>query len=52
MCLEIYKLDPAKFLSAQGSLKTTKVKLDPLTDIYILLMLEKDIIGGICHTIY
>ena len=33
MCLEIYKLDPAKFLSAPGLawqavLKKTKVKLD------------------------
>ena len=33
MCLKIYKLDPAKFLSAPGltwqvALKKTKVKLD------------------------
>ena len=38
MCLEIYELDPAKFLSAPGlawqaALKKTKVKLDLLTDI-------------------
>ena len=35
MCLEIYELDPAKFLSAprlawQAALKNTKVKLDLL----------------------
>ena len=57
MCLEIYKLDPAKFLSApglalQGALKKTKVKLDLLTDIDMLLMVEKGIRGGICHSIY
>ena len=56
-CLEIYELDPAKFLSAQGlawlaALKKTKVKLDPLTCIDMLLMVEKGIRGGICHSIY
>ena len=44
--LKIYKLDPAKFLSAPGlawqaALKKTKVKLDLLTDIDVLLMVEK-----------
>ena len=57
MCLEIYKLDPAKFLSApglalQGALKQTKVKLDLLTDIDMLLIVEKGIRGGIYHSIY
>ena len=57
MCLKIYELDPAKFLSAPGlawqaSLKKTKVKLDLLTDIDMLLMVEKGIIGGIYHSIY
>ena len=57
MCLEIYKLDPAKFFSVPGLaweavLKKTKVKLDLLTDIDILLMVEKGIRGGICHSIY
>ena len=38
MCLEIYELDPAKFLPAPGlawqaALKKTKVKLHLLTDI-------------------
>ena len=56
MCLEIYALDPAKFVSVPrfarfGGLKT-KVKLDLLTDIGVLLMVEKDISGGICHSIY
>ena len=43
MCLEISELDPAKFLSAPGlaALKKTKVKLDLLTDIDVLLMVEK-----------
>ena len=46
MCLEIYKLDPAKYISAprlawQAALKKTKVKLELLTDIDMLLMVEK-----------
>ena len=45
MSLEIYKLDPAKFLSTPGlawqaALKKTKVKFDLLTDIDMLLMAE------------
>ena len=57
ICLEIYELDPAKFLSAPGlaweaALKKTKVKLDLLIDIDVLLMVEKDIRGGICHSNY
>ena len=57
ICLEIYKLDLAKFLSAPGlvwqiTLKKIKVKLDLLTDINILLTVEKGIRGGICHSIY
>ena len=57
MCLEIYELDPAKFVSAPGlewqaTLKKTKVKLDLLTDIDILLMVEKRITGGMCHSIH
>ena len=55
MCLEICELDPAKFLSAPGfawpaALKKTKVKLDLLTDIDMLLMVEKGIRGRICHS--
>ena len=34
------------------SLKITKVKLDLLTDIDTLLIVEKGIIGGICHAIH
>ena len=57
MCLEIYELDPENFLSAPGlawqaALKKTKVKLDLLTDINMLLMVEKAIRGGIFHSIY
>ena len=57
MCLKIYKLGPAKLLSAPGiayqaTLKNTKVKLDLLTDIDMLLVVEKAITGEICHSIY
>ena len=43
ICLEIYELDPAKFsvLAWQAALKMTKLKLDLLTDINILLIVEK-----------
>ena len=57
MCLEIYKLDSSKFISVPGltqqtALKKTKVKLDLLTDIDMLLIVEIGIKGGICHSIY
>ena len=57
MCVEIYKTDPANFLLAprlewQAALKYTKVKLDLLSDIEILLMVGKGIKGGTCHSIY
>ena len=35
----------------QAALKKTKVKLDLLTDIDMLLMTEKGIRGGKCHSI-
>ena len=62
MCIKIYELDPAKFLSAhvlarQAALKKTKVKLDLLTDIDMLEKYgrkygRKTLRGGICHSIY
>ena len=56
MCLQIYVLDPAKFHSAPGlawkaHLKKTKVRLELLTDIDMLLMVEKGIKGNLCHSI-
>ena len=48
MCIEIYELDPAKFLSAPGlaqqaALKKIKVLLDLLTDIHMhKKVLEKE----------
>ena len=57
ICLEIYELDTAHFLAAsdlawQAALKKTKLKLDLLTDISMLVMAEKGIRGGICHSIH
>ena len=57
MCLKIYELDLARFLSAprlvqHTALKKTKVKLDLLTDVDMLLMVEKSIKGGTGHSIY
>ena len=52
MCLENYQLDPAQFLSApvlawQAASNKAKVKLELLIDIYMLLLVEKGIRGGI-----
>ena len=52
MYLKIYKLDPVNFLSAlglayQAAFKKTEVKLELLTDIDTLFMVEKEIKGGI-----
>ena len=39
-------------LAWQAALKKTKLKLDLVTDTNMLLMVEKGIRGGICHSIY
>ena len=56
MYLEIDELDPTRFLTVAGlewqaALTKTKVK-DLLADISLLLMVEKGVRGGICHSIY
>ena len=56
-CVEIYELDPAHFLSASGlaweaCLKKTKIRLELLTYIDMLLMVEKGIRRGMCHAIH
>ena len=53
-CIKIYRLDPAYFLTAPGlawqaCLKETRVELELLTDIDMLLMVENGIRGGICQ---
>ena len=53
MCLDIYELDPAYFVSAPGlawqaCLEKTGVKLELLTDYGMILMTEKGIRGGNC----
>ena len=57
MCLEIFELDPAKFISPpqlvwEATLKKTKVKLDLLNDIDMLLVIEKGIRRGTYNSIY
>ena len=56
-CIEIYELDPAHFLSAPGlawkaCLKKTKLELELLANIDMLLMVEKGIRGGIYQAIH
>ena len=57
MCIKVYELDPAHFLSLPGLawqayLNKTNVKLELLTDYDMLLMVEEGIRGGICHSIH
>ena len=59
---EIYGLDPAHFfflfvffalgLAWQAAFKKTKVKLDTLTDIDMLFMIQKGIRGGIYQAVH
>ena len=56
-CIEIYKLDPAHFLSAPGlawqaCLKKTEVELELLTDNDMLMMFEEGTRGGMCQATY
>ena len=56
-CTELSELNSAPFLSAPGlawqaCLKNTEVELELLTNIDMLLMVEKGIRGGICHAIH
>ena len=49
---KLVKFHLAPGLAWQAALKKTKIKLDFLTDIDILLMVEKGIIGRICQSVY
>ena len=57
MCIKVYGLDPAYFLSAlglawQACLKKTGVKLELLKDVDMLLIIEKGVRRGICHSVH
>ena len=54
MCLEIYELEPTRFLNASGlawqiAVKKAKVKLDLLTDTDFLLTVKKGIRGKMSY---
>ena len=56
-CIEVYETDIAHFMSAHGlawqaCLKRDRSKLELLTDIDMLLMIEKGIRGGIVYAIH
>ena len=56
MCLRVYELDPAHFVSLPGlawqvCLRKTNIELELLTDYDMLLMVEKGTRGGTCHSI-
>ena len=48
----IYKLDCVPGFAWQTAFKKTKVKLDLLTDMDMLLVVEKGFRGRMCHSIY
>ena len=57
MCVKLYELDPAHFLSLPGlawqaCLKKTNIELELLADYDMLLMVEEGIRGGICNSIH
>ena len=57
MHIKVYGLDPVYFLSAlglawQACLKKTGKKIELITDVDMLLMIEKGIKRGICHSVY
>ena len=57
MCIKVYELDPAHFVSLPGlawqaRLKKTNIELKLLTNYDMLLMVEKGIRGGRCHSIH
>ena len=57
MCIKEYELNTAHFLSLPGLawqafLEKTNIELELLTDYDMLLMVEKGIRGGICHSIH
>ena len=54
--ITVYELDAAHFLTAprlawRACLKKTDVKLELLTDLNMLLMVEEGIRGGMCHAV-
>ena len=60
-CIEIYELDPDHLLSAPGlawqacskkKQKKTEVKLEMLTNVDMVLLVEKGVRGGIYHAIH
>ena len=56
LCLKEYQLDPAYFVSTpslanEAMLKITKAKIELLTDINMVLMIEKGIRGGLTQVI-
>ena len=57
VCLNTYELDPAYFLSLPGlawqaCLKKTGLKLELISDIDMVLMIEKGVKEGICQSIF
>ena len=57
MCIKVYEVDTIHFLSAPrlawvACIRKTEVKLELITNVNMLLMIEEGIKGGICHAIH
>ena len=52
MSLILLKKFSVSGLVWHAALNNTKVKVDLLTDVNMILMVEKEVIRGICHSIY
>ena len=57
MCIKVYELDPAHFfkcarISMASMFKKIDVKLELLTNFSMLLMVEEEIRGGMCHAVH
>ena len=57
MCIKVYELDPTHFfictrISMASMFEENMCKIELLTDVDMLLMVEKGIRGGICHAIH
>lgn len=56
LCLKLYKLDPAHYLTVpslawDAMLKLTEIELEPVVDYEMYLMIEKGIRGGISQSV-
>ena len=47
-----YKISFGSWISKESNFKKTELKLELITDVDMLLIIEKGIRGGLCHAIH